>query len=116
MECTLAALIACFSWSNLYVDGGVLYQDAGMYHEVIVDNSATVVVDGKVSSTSRHQVWQYDRPANPYGRLSLGHEWRFAHVSWRLYASHVSSLASGDDRGINSIGISAQWHPFGRSR
>lgn len=112
MECSLAALILCFSWSNLYVDGGIAYQDAGMYHEVVREESLSVVWGDDVRTSSNRQSWQYDRPANPYGRLSLGYEIKFDSISWRLEATHVSSIASGKDRGINSFGIGARWYPF----
>jgi hypothetical protein len=29
MDCTLAALIACFSWSGFYLDTGISYQSCG---------------------------------------------------------------------------------------
>ena len=112
MECSLAALIACFSWSNFYVDGGLAYQDAGMYHQIVSESAAIVVIDGIATTASDRRVSQYDHPANPYGRVSLGYELHFDSVSWRLEATHISSLASDKDRGINSLGISARWYPF----
>jgi hypothetical protein len=114
MECTLATLIACFGWSHLYLDGGLAYQDAGMYHQIVNESAATVVVDGNVTTASDRQIWQYDHPANPYGRLALGYELHFESISWRLEATHISSVASTKDRGINSLSINARWHPFRR--
>lgn len=112
MECSLAALIACFSWTNFYVDGGLAYQDAGMFHEIINESAATIVVDGIATTAANRTVRRHDNPANPYGRLTLGYELQFENVSWRLEATHISSVVSGKDRGINSLGVSARWYPF----
>jgi hypothetical protein len=49
---------------------------------------------------------------NPYGRLALGYEIEFRHISWSLEVAHTSSLASSTDRGINSVQLRAHWYPF----
>ena len=94
MECTLATLIACFSWSNLYLDGGVLYNDI-RYVEVNPVTLETAAVE-----------------KNPFGRAAIGYELKFRSVEFALEASHTSSLATNSDRGANAIGIRARWYPF----
>lgn len=94
--CSLYALIACFSWSNLYLDTGLIYEDV-KYVEV---NPVTL----DVASV----------PSNPLGRASLGYELRFDSLSIALEASHTSSLATSADRGVNSISLRARWYPFRR--
>lgn len=112
MECSLAALIACFSWSNLYVDGGLLYQDGGE-HFTTRNVASAIVVDGSnVTQMDAMSIRDINEARNPYGRLSLGYQIDFSNVSWRLEASHISSIATSEDRGINSIAISARWFPF----
>lgn len=100
MECTLATLIACFSWSGLFVDTGIAYQDkgeqwSGYFHPT----------DKEPYKTAN---WRH----NPYGRFGLGYEIQFRTVRWSIEAIHVSSIATNEDRGVNSIGISARWFPF----
>jgi hypothetical protein len=95
--CSLHALIACFSWSNLYLDTGLIYEDVD-YVEI---NPATL----EVASA----------PGNPIGRASLGYELRFQSLIIALEASHTSSLETSKDRGVNSISLRARWHPFRRN-
>lgn len=112
MECSLATLIACFSWSGFYIDGGLLYQDGGE-HFTTARVASTIVVDGaNVSQLDTRSTSSINAARNPYGRLELGYQVDFRNVSWRLYAAHVSSLETSEDRGINSIAISARWFPF----
>lgn len=103
--CSLLSLIACFSWSGVYVDGGLLYQDSG------VEEKATTYewYDGgyhlQASSDDRYA-------ANPYGRMALGYELRFSSVTLALEAAHTSSIATNQDRGVNEINLRARWYPF----
>lgn len=96
MDCSLAALIACFSMSNLYVDAGLAYEDV-IYWEV---NQTTLALESV--------------PKNPMGRATLGYELRFRNAAFAIEASHVSSVVTGNDGGTNSIGIKARWYPFKR--
>lgn len=112
MECSLAALIACFSWSNLYIDGGLLYQDGGE-HFTTRNVASAIVVDGdRISQLDAMDVQSVNEAQNPYGRLSLGYQIDVNNTSWRLELSHISSVATSEDRGINSVAISARWYPF----
>lgn len=94
MECAIATIIACFGWSNLYLDGGLVFDDV---HYVEI-NPITYQVAAIES--------------NPYGRATLGYELRFRSATLSIEASHTSSLATTSDRGVNSIGITARWFPF----
>lgn len=112
MDCSLAALIACFSLGGLYIDTGMSYQDAGVYTVYHSDSASTVVSDGLIETNSSSQEFRTNSASNPYGRLSLGYQIDFSSVTWRLEVSHVSSLATDKDRGVNSIKIGARWFPF----
>lgn len=112
MECTLAtlhALIACFSWSNLYIDGGVQLQDIGERRQQWV----TRTNHGGNAIETVTALETIDDPYNPYGRFALGYVIEFKSVTLSLEASYVSSL-DVDDHGISAIGIKARWYPFRR--
>lgn len=102
--CSLFALISCFSWSNLYIDGGLQYED------ISVPRSEMRTTVGLVETVTALYEWEDDQ--NPYGRLALGYELKFHSMTWRVEASHLSSINTGTDRGVNAIGISARWYPF----
>lgn len=107
--CSLFSLIACFSWSNLYLDGGVQFNDYEMPRSAWTDS---VTISGSVvSETISFQTVALERQ-NPYGRIALGYEIAFPTISLRLEASHLSSFATSDDKGLNAISLSARWYPF----
>jgi hypothetical protein len=114
MECTLAALVACFSWSGFYVDTGIAYADAGerVYVRYVAD-----VLDkesGELIIGAREQQ-KYDlSPRNPFGRFSLGYEINVSRFRVSLEGSHISSLDTGKDRGVNYINLNVRWFPFKR--
>lgn len=110
MECTLATLIACFSWSNLYVDSGLQYHDGGE-HYAYREHSALLTDDGELIHNVS-SVTTFDTPSNPYGRLSIGYQFGPESLQWRIELSHVSSVATTKDRGVNSLAVSARWFPF----
>lgn len=108
MDCaltTLHTLIACFSWSNLYVDGGVQFND----YDTLRPGYTEPVTVGFETISYQTAIPERD---NPYGRFALGYEIAFSSVSVRLEASHLSSIASDNDRGLNAIGFSVRWYPF----
>jgi hypothetical protein len=112
MDCaitTLQTLIACFSWSNLYVDGGLQFNDYDTLRPGFTD--AVTIDTPSVTETIRYQTAIAERD-NPYGRLALGYEIELSSVSLRLEASHVSSFATDDDRGLNAITFGVRWYPF----
>lgn len=108
--CSLHALIACFSWSSLYFDGGLAYQDITVARS---EMRTTFNHEGSaVETVTALYSWRDDQ--NPYGRLALGYEMNFSSVTWRVEASHLSSINTGTDRGVNALSLSARWYPFRR--
>lgn len=109
MECTLAALIACFSWSNLYIDAQVSYQDTAVPHHYWKDISppqnSSVRETAFVSTIGNES-------QNPYMRNAIGYQLRFKYVDLSAEVFHDSSMASEKDRGVNGFGIKARWYPF----
>lgn len=106
--CSLFALVACFSWSNLYLDGGLQFQDedahrAGYYTSV---NQSINAIETVITP------FPYSADENPYGRFALGYQVEFKSITLSLEASHVSSLATNKDRGVNAISFKARWYPF----
>lgn len=112
MDCSLAALIACFSWSNLFVDTSVVFQDNGI--ERIFIGDSYVWNDGY--QLADHAVARYQFAENPYGKLAVGYQVQINGMTWTLEAAHSSSLTSGKDRGINSLALGVRWFPFSRRR
>lgn len=97
MECSLATLIACFSWSNLYVES----------HIAVIDSPA-VEYHFEGSSWIAHDDYQ-----NPYAGFAVGLDLPFRNAAISLEAAHLlSSLENSNDRGINAISIHARWFPF----
>lgn len=115
MECTIATLIACFSWSGFFVDSGVGYQDRGE-SRLDTHTQSFTYPNGLVNT------WTYDTvnvsPQNPYGRFGLGYQAEMrvggTRVVFEAEAWHTSSLETTKDRGTNAIGFSAKIFPFAR--
>lgn len=98
MECTLATLAACFSLSNVYLDGHVSVIDQAITHYHF--NGAQ---------------WSIDREyQNPYGGFAVGFSVPFDRVTFSLEASHMMSSIGHKDEGINAISLRARWFPFRR--
>jgi hypothetical protein len=106
--CSLFALIACFSWSNLYLDGGMQYQDAdvqraGYFKEVNHVGNAIETVLTPMS---------YTADENPFGRAALGYELRFTRVTLSAEAFIAGSLLDDGAEPVKGFGIKARWYPF----
>jgi hypothetical protein len=114
VECTLAALLACFSWSGLYIDGGLQYHDSGVERSETITRPLSIHVPYVDLETEQVSYRQWNDRRNPYGALAVGYEIEFRSVSMRLEFSHASSLATGDDRGLNSASFMLRWRPFAR--
>lgn len=113
MECTLLTLIACFSWSGLYFDGGLEYLDIGSQYTYREVTTTRVVNFGSVRDLPPEESTKtIDDRHNPYGRLSIGYQIELRNVTWSLDVSHQSSIETGKDRGVNSVRINARWFPF----
>lgn len=108
MSCTIATLATCFSFANLYIDTGVSFQDRRTAEIAVIEEFRGY--DGSLIGSTMYT----DRAANPYGRLTLGYAIDVRSLTVALEGSHVSSLATSGDRGINSLEIRARWYPFRR--
>ena len=109
MECSLAALIACFSWSNLYIDAQVSYVDRAVpYHEWrdVSPPSVNGVVERAYVSTISNE------NENPYLRNAIGFKLAFRTIDLSAEIFHDSSMSSDKDRGVNGFALRAQWFPF----
>lgn len=110
MDCTIAALLTCFHLSGVYVDSGLSYQDSGVFQTFTRDIWATDA-EGHGDVISEHTDTVH-RSHSPYGRLALGYQLEFGNKTLSLEASHVSSVATTKDRGINSLSLSMRWFPW----
>jgi hypothetical protein len=114
MSCTLATLAACFSMSGIYVDTGLDYQNAGEwrpeYETFHSEHNGVLETGGTWLNVTTAQ--------NPYARLGLGYQAELSagrsKVVFELEAWHESSVATGRDHGVNSIGLHARVFPFAR--
>jgi hypothetical protein len=111
MECTLATLVACFSWSNLYLDTGIAYQDRGEIHHFHERHSERIVANGVIETGWTDSYSTVDWINNPYGRFSIGYEISLSAITLRIEGAHTSSVTT-KDRGMNSISLNARWYPF----
>ena len=108
MECTLLTIIACFSWSNLYVDGGLSYQDSDFPRQ----EWRTQVNHLPGATETVTQLETVDEPYNPYGRGALGYEVRFRSVTIAAEAFYSGSFNENGARGVKGVGLKARWYPF----
>lgn len=109
MECTIATLIACFHMSGLYIDSGLQLQDEAGLRQIWSTTQVNVLPG--VTETVKTYALSAE-PLNPYGRLAVGYGIDFRSVSLSLEVAHVSSLATNEDRGVNSLQLRARWYPF----
>jgi hypothetical protein len=110
MECSLAALIACFSWSNLYIDTQISYQDRSVpYHEWVYMGTTTAP-SGLVETTYLSTI--SNENDNPYMRNAIGLKLPFRKIDVLVEAFHDSSMSSDEDRGVNGVALRATWFPF----
>ena len=109
MDCTLAALIACFNLSGIYLDSGLSVQD---YEPAYLKRWDFISYNGDgVEETGwREEVSRSSR--NPYGKIAVGYELDLRSVRIALEAVHQSSIATNSDKGINSLALSVRWFPF----
>lgn len=107
MDCTLATLLACFSWSGLYLDADLSYLDTD------VPRREWFVQTNQLDWGIETAVWTAEntRPANPYGRLAIGYQIELSSVTLSLEGSHMSSTIDSD-RGFNAVSVRARWFPF----
>lgn len=120
MECSLAALIACFSWSNLYLDSNMdfIHEREPRFTESFYGEMVRVLpAEGGESFLERHMIREINRNErevfSPYGRASLGYE--LDARSWRIDVSafYQESLAVSD-RGEVGASLKVRYFPFRR--
>jgi hypothetical protein len=122
VDCTLATLIACFSWSNLYLDVGADFiKDRGRsYSESSYGESLYVLpANGNEPFLQRNMIRQIDSIErdvfNPYVRPALGYEIDMRAVKLDFSVFYQES-ARVSDRGEYGASIRLRLHPFGGSR
>lgn len=119
MECSIAALIACFSWSNFYIDTGLEFRDRE--YQYSHDWEAYRVIESTATEFARYELIDAKRfieteADNPYARISIGFAFQFSPsvtADLRL-AAHESSISTGRDKGENSVSLGVRWFPFRR--
>lgn len=122
MECTFAALIACFSWSNLYLDATTdfIRERGPRYVESFYGESLYVTpANGAEPFLQRNMIREIGRNEryieSPYGRLSLGYEANIR--NWRIDVSafYQESTAVSDRAEVGGS-VRVRWFLFGGRR
>lgn len=120
MECSLAALIACFSWSNLYLDASTdfIREREPQYLESFYGEDLYVMpANGSEPFLQRNiirEISRNDREIHsPYGRASLGYELDVRSLRIDVAAFYQESL-SIKDRGEVGASVKVRWFPFHR--
>jgi hypothetical protein len=111
VECSFAALIACFTWSNLYLDASAIALDDAMMGraEWRVDELRS---DGLVETHGRY-VW-VDDPFNPYGKLALGYQMQLGSVTFTAEVSRMESFEDSPENAVHALSVGMRWYPFRR--
>jgi hypothetical protein len=122
MECTLAALIACFSWSGLYLDATTDFirdRDPRYVESFYGENLYVMPANGNDPFLQRNMIREIGRNEreieSPYGRVSLGYEANLSNVRIDVSAFYQESMAV-TDRGEVGASVRVRWFPFGGRR
>lgn len=122
MECTLATLITCFSWSNLYLDATTDFirdRDPRHVESVYGESLYVFPVNGNESFLQRNMIREISRNEreieSPYGRMSLGYEVDLRNVRIDVSAFYQESLAVSDRAEVGAS-VRVRWFPFGGVR
>jgi len=110
MECSLFALLACFSWSNLYLDSGISYQDRSVPYHYWANVSPPPSGTGAVETSYLSTIARDDQ--NPYYRGAIGLKIPFRTIDLSAEVFHESSIESNRDHGVNGLAVRATWFPF----
>lgn len=108
MDCSIAALIACFSWGNLYIDSDISMLDTSIPHQ----EWRTFDFTHDSVHESGGSMVTVDDSYNPYGRLAIGYGLEFKAVTLSFEVSHISSIATTKDRGVNAVSLRVRAYPF----
>lgn len=120
MECSLAALIACFSWSHLYLDTTTDFvrdREPRFTESFYGEPLYVMPANGNEPFLQRNIIREINRNEreiqSPYGRASLGYEIDLH--DWRIDVSafYQESLST-TDRGETGASIKVKWFPFRR--
>lgn len=106
LTCTLQTLIACFSWSNLYLDGGLIYQDSDLPR--MEWRTHVNRLPGVTETVSQFET--VDDPFNPYGRIALGHEFSFRTVTVSAEAFYRGSFEDSGAPAVKGLELKARWY------
>lgn len=109
-SCTIATLIACFSWSNLYIDGGLSYQDSDFPRQEL--RTHVNRLPGVIETVTQFET--VDDPYNPYGRAALGYEFAFKGITFSAEAWYSGSFDDAGARAVKGVSLKARWYPFRR--
>jgi len=60
-------------------------------------------------SYERWREYDVNVTKNPYASIMLGYQWRFKKFDLGLAIHHESSIATGQDKGINDLRLSLRW-------
>lgn len=110
LACSIHALLACFSWSNLYIDGGLSYQDADFPRQEW--RTHVNVLPGVTETVSQFET--VDDPYNPYGRIAIGHEFNFRTFTVSAEAFYRGSFDDNGAPAVKGFTVRARWYLFRR--
>lgn len=111
MDCSIAALIACFSWSGFYVDAGLSWQDSGEMQVTQIGTYDPNLVDDVMEN--RPYAFTDNKPDNPYVDIGAGYEMTVSSVRVSLeFVAHRSSIKTGNDLGFNYARLGFRWFPL----
>lgn len=120
MECSLSALVLCFSWSNLYLDSTTdfIHDREPRFTESYYGETLRIMrEDGSESFLQRNMVREINRNEREifslYGRASLGYELDMRTLRIDVSAFYQESLAIAD-RGEIGASLKVRWFPFRR--
>lgn len=118
MECSLAALVACFSWSNLYLETNTdfIHERTPRFTESFYGEDLRVLrADGGESYLQRNMIREINRNErevfSPYGRAALGYELDLRSFRFDFSAFYQESLAISD-RGEVGASLKMRWFLF----
>jgi hypothetical protein len=118
MECSLATLIACFSWSNLYLDTTTDFirdREPRVVESFYGESLYVMPVSGGEPFLERNMIRELDTTErhinSPYGRAALGYELDLRSIRLDVSAFYQESLAVSD-RGEVGASIKVRWFPF----